>query len=65
MRMGGFKDGIAYGERRFIVFIGVLLLLAGLARLTEHANVDGFAALATMIGLFAVCLLVVKRRTAP
>lgn len=61
MRFGSFKDTISESERKFIAFIGLVLLLVGLAKLTEHANVDGLAALATLVGVFALCLLAVKQ----
>jgi len=59
--MMGFKGTISDPERKAVLFIGMTSLLSGMALMGAHFMGDGFGPLATMVGLFGICIGVVKR----
>lgn len=60
MGNSAFKAEISPSERKALLFLGLCALLVGVA-LVGQAHDGSFAPLLVLIGLFAVCLGVVKR----
>lgn len=60
MENSGFKVGIFRSERKLLLFLGLCVLLVGIA-LIGKAHDGSFAPLVVLIGLFGVCLSVVKQ----
>ncbi len=61
MRTTGLKGAASHSEQKFLVFMGMLLLLTGLAVLGEQLRSDWVAPVSILVGLFGMCLGVVKR----
>jgi len=62
MRSAGLKGTMSGSEWKLLMFMSMLSLLVGLAVLGEHLRTDWVAPIGIMLGLFGICLGVVKQR---
>ncbi len=62
MKRGGFKAGITDLEKKFLLFLGLCALLAGMGILGQQHDGGSLAPLLILIGLFGVFLSAVKQR---
>jgi len=62
MNNAALKGPISELEQKALLFIGMCALLAGMGMLTEHHDSGSLAPLLILVGLFSVCLGMVKRR---
>ena len=60
MKTGAFKAAISDSERKILLLLGMLALLLGVAGLGNHAMSETYAPLAILLGLFGICVGVVK-----
>jgi hypothetical protein len=60
MRDAGFKASIGAAERKLLLFLGMCLLLTGMALLAKSQG-GSFSPFLIMIGLFGVCVGIVKQ----